>query len=196
MILKRFVKGIEEEAFFQKRAPTSRPDWIEVAELHYASGTSAEEVNLLGPAAGNYTVIVHGWGVPGSSPFKLHTWLLGSADAGNMTVVAPATAETGETGTINLTFSGLDPATRYLGSVAYGGAASATNPTIVSQIGMLSLSPGATNFPSRPMMMPAMITPMMSTATPFTHWGRPCSLALPVSPSRRGSIRPWGSSHN
>jgi len=44
MILKRFVKGIDEEAFFQKRAPASRPDWIEVAELHYASGTSAEEV--------------------------------------------------------------------------------------------------------------------------------------------------------
>jgi DNA primase len=38
MILKRFVKGIGEEAFFQKRAPTGRPDWIEVAELRYASG--------------------------------------------------------------------------------------------------------------------------------------------------------------
>ncbi|MBX6722145.1 MAG: DNA polymerase domain-containing protein, partial [Dactylosporangium sp.] len=44
MILKRFVKGIDEEAFFQKRAPAKRPDWIEVAELRYASGTSAEEV--------------------------------------------------------------------------------------------------------------------------------------------------------
>ncbi|MFS8480066.1 MAG: non-homologous end-joining DNA ligase [Micromonosporaceae bacterium] len=44
MILKRFVKGIEEEAFFQKRAPAKRPGWIEVAELRYASGTSAEEV--------------------------------------------------------------------------------------------------------------------------------------------------------
>jgi bifunctional non-homologous end joining protein LigD len=44
MILKRFVKGIDEEAFFQKRAPATRPDWIEVAELHYASGRSAEEV--------------------------------------------------------------------------------------------------------------------------------------------------------
>src|SRR3954452_14218983 len=33
---------------------------------------------------------------------------------------------------------------------------------IVSQIGMLSLSPGATNLPSRPMMMPAMMTPMIS----------------------------------
>jgi bifunctional non-homologous end joining protein LigD len=44
MILKRFVKGITEEAVFQKRPPAKRPEWIEVAELHYASGTSAEEV--------------------------------------------------------------------------------------------------------------------------------------------------------
>jgi bifunctional non-homologous end joining protein LigD len=51
MILKRFVKGISEEAFFQKRAPTTRPDWIEVAELKYASGRSAEEVVIRDAAA-------------------------------------------------------------------------------------------------------------------------------------------------
>ncbi|HZM75333.1 MAG TPA: non-homologous end-joining DNA ligase [Candidatus Limnocylindrales bacterium] len=56
MILKRFVKGIDEEAFFQKRAPNTRPDWIEVAELHYASGTSAEEV-VVRDAAGLAWVI-------------------------------------------------------------------------------------------------------------------------------------------
>ena len=44
MGLKRFVKGIAEEAVFQKRAPAHRPDWLDVAELHYASGTSAAEV--------------------------------------------------------------------------------------------------------------------------------------------------------
>jgi DNA ligase D-like protein (predicted polymerase) len=43
MILKRFVKGIDQEAIFQQRAPAKRPDWIEVAELRYASGTSAAE---------------------------------------------------------------------------------------------------------------------------------------------------------
>ena len=43
MILKRFVKGISEEAIFQKRAPEKRPEWIDVAELKYASGTSAKE---------------------------------------------------------------------------------------------------------------------------------------------------------
>jgi bifunctional non-homologous end joining protein LigD len=56
MVLKRFVKGIDEEAFFQKRAPTKRPDWIEVAELRYASGTSAEEV-VVRDAAGLAWVI-------------------------------------------------------------------------------------------------------------------------------------------
>jgi subtilisin family serine protease len=95
------------------------------------SGTSAEEVNLLGPAGGTYTVVVHGWGVPGSSPFKLHTWLLGSTDAGNMAVAAPASAVLGTTGAISLTFSGLAPATKYLGSVVYSGTAGMPNPTIV-----------------------------------------------------------------
>jgi subtilisin family serine protease len=95
------------------------------------SGTSAEEVNLLNPTAGTYTVVVQGWGVVGSSPFKLHTWLLGSTDAGNMTVSAPASATIGGTGNINLTFSGLTAGTKYLGSVAYGGAAGMPNPTIV-----------------------------------------------------------------
>src|SRR6201994_1768085 len=51
MILKRFVKGISEEAIFQKRAPEKRPDWIDVAELKYASGTSAKEA-VLTDAAG------------------------------------------------------------------------------------------------------------------------------------------------
>ncbi|MGE2833121.1 DNA polymerase domain-containing protein [Mycobacterium sp. SMC-4] len=51
MILKRFVKGIEVEAVFQKRAPENRPDFVDVAELKYASGTSAKEA-VLRDAAG------------------------------------------------------------------------------------------------------------------------------------------------
>ncbi len=51
MVLKRFVKGINQEAFFQKRAPEKRPEWIETATLHYASGNSAEEVVVNDAAA-------------------------------------------------------------------------------------------------------------------------------------------------
>ncbi|MGD9621751.1 MAG: DNA polymerase domain-containing protein [Mycolicibacterium sp.] len=51
MILKRFVNGIRQEAVFQKRAPGNRPDFVDVAELRYASGTSAKEA-VLHDAAG------------------------------------------------------------------------------------------------------------------------------------------------
>src|SRR5579871_390163 len=51
MALKRFVNGAEEEAFFQKRAPSSRPAWIETAELRFPSGRTADEV-VLRDAAG------------------------------------------------------------------------------------------------------------------------------------------------
>jgi len=43
MVLKRFVKGIDAEPFFQKRVPDNHPDYIDTATLHYARGTSAEE---------------------------------------------------------------------------------------------------------------------------------------------------------
>ena len=44
MALKRFVNGAEGEPFFQKRAPESRPDWIETVELRFPSGRTASEV--------------------------------------------------------------------------------------------------------------------------------------------------------
>src|SRR5690349_4452777 len=37
-VLVRYVNGIEGEQFYQKRAPDSRPDWIEVATLSFPSG--------------------------------------------------------------------------------------------------------------------------------------------------------------
>jgi hypothetical protein len=101
------------------------------------TGTSEEEVNLVfanpTAAAANYIVYVHGWGVPGTASFTLFHWLLGTADAGNMTVTAPATATTGERGTITLNFRNLAPGTKYLGSVAYGDGVNPlpVNPTIV-----------------------------------------------------------------
>ncbi|OAH49706.1 non-homologous end-joining DNA ligase [Microbacterium oleivorans] len=51
MVLKRFVKGIGQEAFFQKRVPENRPDFVSTATLRYASGTSAEEA-VIRDAAG------------------------------------------------------------------------------------------------------------------------------------------------
>ena len=46
MALKRFVNGADGEFFFQKRAPESRPDWIETVELSFPSGRTADEIVL------------------------------------------------------------------------------------------------------------------------------------------------------
>ena len=43
-MLVRYPNGIEGEFFYQKRAPESRPDWLEVAKLTFPSGRAAEEV--------------------------------------------------------------------------------------------------------------------------------------------------------
>jgi DNA ligase D-like protein (predicted polymerase) len=43
-VLKRYPDGIEGEFFYQKRAPSSRPSWIEVVTLSFPSGRTAEEV--------------------------------------------------------------------------------------------------------------------------------------------------------
>jgi DNA ligase D-like protein (predicted polymerase) len=49
-VLVRYPNGIEDEFFFQKRAPAKRPDWLEVAEIRFPSGRSAEEVVPRHPA--------------------------------------------------------------------------------------------------------------------------------------------------
>jgi DNA ligase D-like protein (predicted polymerase) len=43
-VLVRYADGIHGEFFYQKRAPVSRPEWIEVVTLSFPSGRTAEEV--------------------------------------------------------------------------------------------------------------------------------------------------------
>jgi bifunctional non-homologous end joining protein LigD len=44
IVLKRFVDGAEGEAFYQKRAPDKRPEWLRTVTLSFPSGRTAEEV--------------------------------------------------------------------------------------------------------------------------------------------------------
>jgi bifunctional non-homologous end joining protein LigD len=43
-VLVRYPNGVGAEFFYQKRAPASRPPWIDVVSLHFPSGRTAEEV--------------------------------------------------------------------------------------------------------------------------------------------------------
>jgi len=44
LVLKRFVDGAEGQAFFQKRAPAGRPEWLRTVTLSFPSGRKAEEI--------------------------------------------------------------------------------------------------------------------------------------------------------
>jgi DNA ligase D-like protein (predicted polymerase) len=44
IVLKRFVDGAEGEAFYQKRAPENRPEWLRTVTLSFPSGRTAEEI--------------------------------------------------------------------------------------------------------------------------------------------------------
>ena len=43
-VLVRYPNGVGKDFFYQKRAPESRPDWIDVVELKFPSGRTAREV--------------------------------------------------------------------------------------------------------------------------------------------------------
>jgi DNA ligase D-like protein (predicted polymerase) len=43
-MLVRYPDGIEGEHFYQKRAPATRPPWIEVADIQFPSGRVAQEI--------------------------------------------------------------------------------------------------------------------------------------------------------
>ncbi|MGC4094601.1 MAG: non-homologous end-joining DNA ligase [Polyangiaceae bacterium] len=51
LVLKRFVNGAEAPAFYQKRAPETRPEWLRTTTLSFPSGRTAEEV-VVDDAAG------------------------------------------------------------------------------------------------------------------------------------------------
>jgi hypothetical protein len=96
------------------------------------SGTSAEQIQLLDPAAATYRLFVHGWETDGpDAVYKLHSWALGTTDAGNMTVTGPTAAETGKTSTVTLNWTGLEAGKKYLGQILYNEAATTHGSTIV-----------------------------------------------------------------
>jgi subtilisin family serine protease len=87
--------------------------------------TSDEKIDITTPEAGLYVAAVHGFetdqvaGGPGAS-YSLFTWSFGvNDDVGNLDVAAPATVAQGDRSELQLSWSALAPATRYLGAVSH-----------------------------------------------------------------------------
>ena len=97
-----------------------------------AGATAAEAITLNNPAAGNYTVYVHGFATDGpDANYTLFNWNVG-ANLGNTTVTAPATATIGTTGSVNYSWTGLAAGTKYLGLARHMDGATERARTIVS----------------------------------------------------------------
>ncbi len=85
--------------------------------------TSEEEVNVLRPAGGIYSVSVHGFetdqvaGGPGAN-YRLLAWSVG-ADEGNMSASGPPFVNPGTTADVTVDFSGLLSDTIYLGAISH-----------------------------------------------------------------------------
>jgi hypothetical protein len=95
------------------------------------SGTSAERVDIPNPVSPYYFVIVHGWQTDGADAnYVLSSWDLG-ADQGNLTVNAPVTATLGDTGTVDVSWTGLTAGTRYLGAVNFETGGSFIDSTLI-----------------------------------------------------------------
>jgi hypothetical protein len=101
------------------------------------SGTSAEEVNLVAPDPGTYIVVVHGWQTDGpDSNYTLFSWMIDgdpTADDGSLVIdSAPGAAVLASTESIDISWSGLAPATKYLGAVSHNDGGGAFAFTFVS----------------------------------------------------------------
>lgn len=99
------------------------------------SGTSEEQIDLVDPAPGTYTVVVHGFEAAGGvANYTLFDWLVPSDDGdGSLTVTAaPTEATIGGSGVVSIAWSGLDPGVRHLGTVAHVGPAGIAALTIVN----------------------------------------------------------------
>jgi hypothetical protein len=98
------------------------------------SGTSAEQVNVSSPPAGDYYVFVHGYATDGADTnYTLFSWSFSATPGStNLTVVGPATVTTGQQADVEVSWSGLDAGTKYLGGVSHGTPAGVAGLTLVA----------------------------------------------------------------
>jgi subtilisin family serine protease len=88
------------------------------------NGGTDEFIELVLPADDTYTMVVHGWSVPNAPlDYTLDYWDVPLASGGSLSIdSAPSSATLGETGTIDISWTGLTGGTSYLGLVSHSDA--------------------------------------------------------------------------
>lgn len=93
-----------------------------------------ELVNISQPADGTWSVYVHGWAAPGGdSDYTMYSWAISNTSGGNLTIVsAPASATSGATETINLSWTDATAGQWHLGAVSHTGSSGLMGLTLVN----------------------------------------------------------------
>jgi hypothetical protein len=97
------------------------------------SGGTNELVDIALPADGTWSVYVHGWSTPGGdSDYDMWTWAVPIASGGSLVIdSAPTAAVLGETGTIDLSWTGATSGEWHLGAVSHNGDVGLMGMTLV-----------------------------------------------------------------
>jgi len=82
--------------------------------------TSAETIDIVNPSPGLYIAVVHDFATAeGPTTYKLYNYNFDGKDQGNLSIAPPVSAVSGETATIDLSWTDLLSNTRYLGFINY-----------------------------------------------------------------------------
>ena len=108
------------------------PNGVQVASS--TTGGTDELINIVEPEDGTWTLYVHGWQtVTAAADYDLSSWIVSATPGGSLSVDgAPASAVVGTSGTVDISWSGLDAGTSYLGAVSHSDANGPLALTLVS----------------------------------------------------------------
>jgi len=97
------------------------------------SGGTNELIDIVLPMDGTWDVWIHGWSVPdGVTTYDLYTWAISATPGGNLSVdSAPAAAVIGESGTVDVSWSGAAAGAWHLGAVSHTGDSGLMGLTLV-----------------------------------------------------------------
>ncbi len=97
-------------------------------------GGTDELVDIVLPMDGTWKVYVHGWLTPGGdSDYTMYSWVISATPGGNLSVdAAPASAVLGETGAVDVSWSGLTAGSKHLGAVSHSGPTGLMGLTLIS----------------------------------------------------------------
>jgi len=99
-----------------------------------AAGSTLEQIDVSLPENGTYTLYVHGWQTGGATvDFGVRSWQVPLASGTGALEITeePADAVSGETGTVEASWSGLDADREYLGAVSHSAGADLLALTLV-----------------------------------------------------------------